>query len=234
MENERLAKILKILEEEQFCTTEYLSRKMFVVPVTIRRDLKKLEQRGLVHRCHGGASMVSGEERDVPLIIRENSNNKIKLELAGQAVKYISPGSTLFLDASSTAACIARLLTPAMDLTVITNGMKAAAILAEKHIKTYCTGGQIINNAFALAGSLAVETVAHLHADLCFFSSQGVDSDGNITDNSEIETQLRKTMIDHAAKSYFICDSSKIGKVGLFSVCNIQDIDGMICDRELA
>lgn len=231
--NERLTKILEILEREKYCTTEYLANTLYVVPATVRRDLKKLEQQGLVIRNYGGASIVSHSNRHVPYLVRQNSNNSAKANLAKEAMKLIPDGSTIFLDASTTVSYIAELLSPKQNVTVITSSIKVASILSQKNIETYCTGGRVINSSHSLVGALASSSIATLSADVMFFSSQGLTIDGNITDFSETETQIRKSMIARSKKSYFVGDSSKIGKVFLFSVCNVKDITGVICDKNI-
>lgn len=231
--NERLAKILEILEREKYCTTEHLANTLYVVPTTIRRDLKKLEQQGLISRKRGGASIISHDNHNVPFVVWRNSSNTTKAQLAKKAIKLIPDGSTIFLDASSTVIYIAELLSPKQNVTVVTNSIKAALILSQKNINTYCVGGKLVNGSNSLVGTLAGSAIASLSADIFFFSSQGIELNGNITDFSESETQVRKSMIAHAKKSYLVVDSSKIGKEFLFSVCNVKDIAGVICDKEV-
>ncbi len=226
--NERLNKLLEILEQEKFCTTEYLAKKLFVVPVTIRRDLKILEHDGLISRCHGGASIITHDNRNVPYIIRKNENHFIKSKLAEEAAKLVTEGDTIILDASSTASYIASKLPADNNLTVITNGIKVCEILSDKKIKTYCTGGRLVENSYSFVGSFAQEVISNLSANILFFSSQGISQNGIISDFSEEESLLRKTMLKAAKKKYFVCDSSKIGKECLFNVCSYKDIDGII------
>ncbi len=231
--NERLNKLLEILENEKYCTTEYLAQKLFVVPVTIRRYLKLLERDGLIIRCHGGASIITHNNRNVPYIVRKNENHFIKNKLAEEAVQLVTEGDTIILDASSTASYIADKLPAEKNLTVITNGMKVCEILSSRKIKTYCTGGRLVENSFAFIGSFAQEMISNLSADILFFSSQGISQNGMISDFSEEETLLRKIMLKASKKKYFVCDSSKIGKEYLFNVCSYQDIDGIICNKNL-
>ncbi len=233
IQNERLNKILDLLEKEKFCTTESLAKRLYVVPITIRRDLKLLEQDGLITRCHGGASIMTHDNRNVPYIVRENSNNHVKLGLAKEAVKYIHTGDTVLLDASSTASFIAERLPTDRNLTVITNSIKVCEILSNKSVKTYCIGGRLVENSYAFVGSVAEEALSGMSANVLFFSSQGISEKGVISDFSEEETQLRRRMLACAERKYFVCDSSKIGKEFLFHVCSFQDIDGIICDKEL-
>lgn len=233
IKNERLDQIIELLQKEKYCSVAYLAQTLYVAPVTIRRDLKKLEQDGIVNTCYGGASIITNTNRDVPLDIRENFNNNIKFNLAKEAAKLITNGSTVFLDASSTASLVANFLTPEQHVTVITNGMRALTLLSQRHIRAYSTGGRLVDNSLAFTGSIAVKTISSMRADFMFFSSQGLTLDGNITDFSESETELRQAMLSRSAKRYFICDSSKIGKTFLFQVCNVNDLDDVFCDKPI-
>ena len=232
IKNERFDSILEILKKEKYSTPSDLAKKLYVSPVTVRRDLKKLENDGLVSTCYGGVSIVSHSNREVPLAVRENFNENIKMSLAKQAAKHITNGSTVFLDASSTASFAANYIEPEQNITVITNGIKALTLLSQKHIKAYCTGGKLVNNSLAFTGAIAIKTVKSMHADFMFFSSQGLNYDGSITDFSESETELRIAMLERADRKYFICDNSKIGKTFLFDVCRTDDIDGVICNAD--
>lgn len=233
IKNERLDQIISILQKEKYSSITHLAETLYVAPVTIRRDLRKLEQDGVVSTCYGGVSIVSHSNRDVPLDIRENFNGDIKANLAKEAAKLITRGSTIFLDASSTASHIANYLTPEQNVTVITNGIRALATLSQRHIRAYGTGGRLVNNSLAFSGAIALRTISDMHADFMFFSSQGLTSDGIITDFSESETELRQAMLRHASKKYFLCDNSKIGKVFLFQVCTVADLDDVFCDQPL-
>ena len=120
---------MEILTQEKYCTPNDLAKRLYVSAVTVRRDLKKLENDGLVSTCYGGVSIVTHDNRDVPLAVRENFNENIKMSLARRAARLITPGSTVFLDASSTASFIANYIETEQDVTVITNGIKALTTL---------------------------------------------------------------------------------------------------------
>ena len=228
--NERFDSIMEILKQEKYSTPNELAKRLYVSPVTIRRDLKKLECDGLVSTCYGGVSIISHDNRDVPLAVRENFNENIKLSVAKKAATLITNGSTVFLDASSTASFVANFIEPEQNITVITNGIKALTVLSQRHIRAYCTGGKLINNSLAFTGAIALRTISSMHADYMFFSSQGLSRDGKISDFSESETELRIAMLKHSTQKYFLCDNSKIGKTFLFTVCDVTDTDGVICD----
>ena len=103
-------------------------------------------------------------------------------------------------------------------------------MLCEKRITVYCTGGLLVPEAIVCVGSYSENLIQSVTADLAFFSSQGLSADGKISDFSENETHQRQLMLQHAQKKYFLCDSSKLGKTFLFTVCHISQIDGILSD----
>lgn len=227
---ERMDAILDILQEKKHATVNYLAEHVYASNVTIRRELKKMEELGLVIRSYGGVSLRESENRFVPLVIREHNSSSIKDQIAKQAVELVSEGNTIFMDGSSTVLRMVNFLKEKQNITVITNSLRTAAMLCEKRITVYCTGGLLVPEAFACVGTYSENLIQSVTADLAFFSSQGLSVDGKISDFSENETHLRRLMLKHAQKKYFLCDSSKLGKTFLFTVCHISEIDGIISD----
>lgn len=227
---ERMDAILDILREKKHVTVNYLAEHVYASNVTIRRELKKMEELGLVIRSYGGVTLRESENRFVPLVVREHNSSSIKDKIARQAVELITEGSTIFMDGSSTVLRMVNFLHEKQNITVITNSLRAAAMLCEKRITVYCTGGLLVPEAIVCVGSYSENLIQSVTADLAFFSSQGLSADGKISDFSENETHQRQLMLQHAQKKYFLCDSSKLGKTFLFTVCHISQIDGILSD----
>lgn len=230
LKKERQNTILNIIKSRKYCTVHSLSKQLFVAPITVRRDLTEMESAGLIIRCYGGATIPEYENREVPFEIRNRNNFSIKEKLAKTASTLIREGDVVFLDASSTVSHISESLTPEQNLTVITNSTLIAEKLKEKHVRCYLTGGMPVENSHALVGSLAEQTLSGLYANICFFSAQGIDEDGIISDQSECETALRKLMIKNSKKQYFLFDGSKYRKRFAFRICSAKDISGTITD----
>ena len=117
------------------------------------------------------------------------------------------------------------------DLTIITNSPNTALELGNLGIRTYCTGGLLLDASQAFVGAEAEDFVRRFNADIMFFSSRGVDLEGNITDSSSEESHLRKIMLSNARKKYYLYDTSKLGKKYLYNLCTTKDIDGNICEK---
>lgn len=230
LKRERQNNILEIIKSRKYCTVNYLSNQLFVAPITIRRDLTEMEAAGLITRCFGGATIPEYENREVPFEIRNKSNFSVKDALAKKAAGLIETGDVVFLDASSTVSHITEYLSPEQNLTVITNSTLIAERLKEKHIRCYLTGGMPVENSHALVGSIAEQTVSGLYANICFFSAQGIDENGVISDQSENESALRRLMIKNSKKAYFMFDGSKYDKRFAFKICSTRDITDIITD----
>lgn len=137
---ERREEILNILKKCESISIKKLPERLFVSPPTVRRDLRELEERGMVLRTHGGVVLRRTAEVEVPLMFREDQNGVSKKIIAEKAAKFIKDGDVIFLDASSTAACMVPYLKKFNDLIVITNSPKTSLKLGEESIKNYCTG----------------------------------------------------------------------------------------------
>ena len=230
LKRERQEQILEIIKERKYCTANFLSEKLFVAPITIRRDLTEMENAGLINRCFGGATIPEYENREIPFEVRNKKNFLIKEMLAKRAARLINPGDVIFLDASSTVSHIIEFLPEGQNITVITNSTFVAEKTKEKRIKCYLSGGMPIENSYALVGSIAQQSLENLYANICFFSAQAIDEDGVISDQSEAETTIRRLMIKNSQKQHFLFDSSKYGKRLAFKVGTAQDLSGVITD----
>lgn len=232
--NERYDAIAKILKENHTATVHFLAKELFVSEPTIRRDLKKMEQQGIIKRTFGGAVLSELLNKEIPLSMREHENMSAKDYIAKEAVKFIRDGQVIFLDASSTVFRIVKYLAPFSNITVITNSPKASLKLAELKIKSFCTGGLLLENSIAYVGTYAENFIKNFNADIFFFSSRGITANGVITDSSIEESDLRRTMLLNSKKSIFLCTSDKIGKQFFYNLTDISEIDRVICDTEIS
>jgi len=231
--SERHEQIMRILEQRSSASVHYIATKLFVSEPTVRRDLAALEREGRLRRTYGGAALLYGSGKEIPLSLRENERVKEKKLLAELAKEYIRDGMTLFIDASSTAYRLVDVLGSFSDLTVITNSPKLSLSLAEMKIRCFCTGGLLLENSIAYVGSLAEDFIRNFNADLALFSCRGISERGELTDSSHEESTLRQVMLEHSAKKICLCTSDKIGKKYMFNLCDASSLDAVLCDVPL-
>ena len=229
---ERQEKILKYVSRYNSISVKKLSELLFVSEPTIRRDLTKLEKEGKVLRTHGGVILRKIADNEISLVFREEQNNISKKIIAEKAASLIRNSDVIFMDASSTVSYLIPHLEKFKDIIVITNSPKTSIKLAEKKIKNYCTGGLMLLHSIAYVGSEAEKFIQNINADIFFFSSRGITHDGTITDSSIEEAVIKKAMLKNSAKSYFLCDSSKIGEKFMYNITSKDEIDGVITELD--
>ena len=208
-----------------------LSEKLFISEPTVRRDVIHLQEKNLVTRKKGIVTLkTNSPDQRIPLYIRHFEQNQSKQIIAKKASSFIKDGFVIMMDASTTAFHLLPHLTQFKNILIITNGAKTALEAASMGIKTICTGGEMTLESFSYVGPDAESTLSKYNADVAFFSCRGVSEDALATDNSILENSMRQIMIKNSKKSYLLCDSSKLNKVYLNTLCSTHEIDGVITE----
>lgn len=231
---EREERLLEALSEKESMSVSELAETLFISIPTARRDLKKLEAKGLIVRTFGGASIKKRPaDAQVPFILREHEGGEAKVRIAAKAKSFVFDGATIMLDGSTSAYALIPYLSEFNDIIVIASSAKAAVVLGNMGIKTICTGGHMKENSYAFVGYEAERTVADYNADVVFFSCRGLSEDGVLTDRSIEENDLRRVMLSHAKKKVLLLDSGKIGKSYLNRLCSLSEIDELVTECDI-
>ena len=230
---DRQQKIIEYLEVKQSATVRELSEALFTSEASIRRDIETLENQGFVKKIYGGVILSKYQNGVIPVNLRDSDNSGVKDELARRAAELICDGDTVIMDASSTVRRIVKHMGTLRDVKIITNNHRIFSECENTGIRLYCTGGTYSSENHAFIGPSAESYLRGISADILFFSSQGIDSDGVISDASEEESSLRRVMIKQAKRQFFLCDSSKLGVRKTFTLCEKDDITGILCDKKL-
>ncbi|MBQ9773839.1 MAG: DeoR/GlpR transcriptional regulator [Clostridia bacterium] len=229
---EREDEIMSLLSGTEYATVEYLAKKICISASSIRRDLKNLEERGLVIRSYGGVKLTNSTGKHIPFSLRSHENSAQKKQMARVAASLIHTGDVVFLDGSSSAFFVSELLPAIGGITVITNSIDALGSLSNYDIKTYCTGGAISEeNRAVLVGAQTQDFVRRIRADVFLFSVQAVNADGEFFDCYAEEVAVRNAMMQNARCKVMLCDSSKWGKTSTFYQTSLSDVDYLVTDR---
>lgn len=236
LNKEREQEILSILKlSGGFVSAKQLCDTLFASESSIRRDLKALEERGLVKRSYGGATLVTNHSSIITFNHRTRQNTNAKRDIARKAAALISDGSIVFLDQSSTSFFLANELINRSSLTVVTNNIEIMMLLSNSAVKLISSGGMLSEeNRNCLVGSDAQRTFDAIYADVVFFSAKALSTDGIISDCSREEIVLRHIMFKNAAKKVFLCDSSKFHSRAPFKQCTLDEVDVLICEADCA
>ncbi|MCW9710759.1 DeoR/GlpR family DNA-binding transcription regulator [Avibacterium sp. 21-586] len=227
----RTSQILQLVNSVGKVNVNELAQQFSVSVETIRRDLRALNQKGLLHRVHGGA--MSSQSKDIgrSFQARQRLNSEAKKYIAQQVVDYIFEGAVIGLDASSSSWHFAQLI-PDIPCTVVTNSMHNINALVNKpNVTTIATGGVYSAKYAAFYGPLSEQLLLRLHIDLCVFSCTGVDSSGAIWESNELNASIKRKLIDASAQKFLLLDSSKFERKNLIKLGELSQLDILFTDQ---
>jgi DeoR/GlpR family transcriptional regulator of sugar metabolism len=228
---QRREQILAYLSVRDRTSVGELSQVLGVSEVTVRKDLDVLESQGVLTRVHGGA-VVSGRGRlELYFATREQDHLEEKRRIAQAAAALIRSEQRIFLDASTTALQIARLIKDREDLVVVTNGIYTALELNfSEGITTIVIGGTMRRRSSSLVGSLNYNSLQRLRVDIGFFGARGVTARDGLMESDIDEAQLKQQLVSTSGLVVGIADSSKFGVMAFSAFALPHEIDRIITD----
>ncbi|QIP16520.1 DeoR/GlpR transcriptional regulator [Spirosoma aureum] len=232
---ERHQLILQQLKEYGRVTIQELSDLMDVSGVTIRKDLKVLEDKSLIFRTRGGGSLANPYAYEKPVDEKALIKAEEKQKIAKAALTLINPHDSIIIGSGTTVFELARCLYPSKPLTVITPAVKVAQELSNRaHVEVLQLGGLIRPNSYSVVGSQAERMLENLSCGLLFIGVDGIDFDFGLSISNLIETSLNQKMIETAQHVAVMADWSKIGKRGIGKVGDLDQVHYFITDSGIS
>ncbi len=233
-ENERINNILNLLYKEESVTTERLEDMFEASPATIRRDLNKLYEKGLITRFRGGAMLARSPYGHEPTLQeREVDNLQKKRVIAIKAADLVKEGEVIALDVGSTTIEMAKALRGRNNITVFTASLDIAAIFQNTNVVVYLVGGVLRSKENCLGGPIARDVIRQYHFDKFFLGVAGVSEKSGLTDFGMDEVETKRAFIERSKEVITLCNSSKFGKVSFVTICKLFDIQHIITDEDI-
>lgn len=226
----RHEKIMEALLARREVTVAELSETLAVTGKTIREDLSKLEEKGLLIRLHGGAILAQNDQLGI-LSPKESltKNASEKAEIAEYAIQLIEEGDIIALDGGGTTLEIAKHLDN-RPLTVITNDVNIISELARKdQIRLVVPGGYRVRNM--LVGPGAADFVRKLNIQKAFLSATGVHLQYGFTIYTGDFIDFKQALVETARIRYVVAAHHKFGRCALLTYAQLKDIDSIVTDR---
>lgn len=228
---ERHQLILKKLEEERKVNIQELSDLMMVSGVTIRKDLKILEDKNLLFLTRGGASINNPYTIERPIDEKELINEKEKQRIAKAAFSLIGENDSIIIGSGTTVFYLARSLHPSKRLTVITPALKVAMELCHRpNVEVLQLGGMLRPSSTSVAGSIAERILEDISSGILFLGADGIDTNFGISITNLTESSLNQKMMDVAQVIVILADSSKFGRRGLGRICGVEQVQYIVTD----
>lgn len=229
----RLEQIMDYLKGHNLVTVDQLVTITNASPATIRRDLIKLDQEGVISRSHGGVTLNRFIPSQPTTLEKMQRNLSEKHAIACAAASLVKAGDAIVLDAGTTMIELARQLTH-LPLRVITSDLHIALFLSEfKQIEVTIIGGRIDDSSQSCIGDHGRKLLQGIWPDLAFVSCNGWDLEKGITSPTEEKAALKRALIDNAQRRVLLADSSKYGAWSLFNVARLDSLTDIVTDSQL-
>lgn len=220
-----------LLERKEVSVAE-LSEKLEVTGKTIREDLAKLEERGLLVRVHGGAMLAQSDQLGIlKSNVADERYQAEKIEIAERVQRLIEPNDIVALDGGSTTLEIARHIDN-RPLTVITNDLYIISELLRKdQIRLVVPGGYRVRNM--LTGPEAAAYVRSLNIHKAFLSATSVHLQDGLSIYTGDFIDFKQALLRSARETYAACDHRKFGRTALLTFAPLSGLKGIVTDRGL-
>lgn len=227
--------ILDKLKEAGYVSVAALSREMDVTMVTVRKDLRVLEEKGLLFRTHGSATPVSPYVNDKPVTEKRLVQVSQKNAIAIKASELLVQDDVIIIGSGTTVLAFAQSIPRTLSLTVLTAAMNVSmALMDVPKAEVVQLGGVVRKSSSSVVGHFAENMIKDFACSKLFISVDGIDPEFGLTTSNLLEAHLNSIMIASAQKTIVLADSSKFGKKSFGKIAKIEDIDTLIVDRNLS
>ena len=225
--NERESFMLDKMAREGSLTVAALARDLNVSEVTIRSDLKGLEEKGFVNRTRGGAHPAFYKD----ILDRQRLNVEEKNRIAATAAEFVHDNDRIMIEAGTTTALIVRYLTGRRGVQIVTNSTLVFSYARlNPSLNIILTGGVFRKETESLVGAVAIKAIMDFNVRLAFVGTDGFSVERGMTTQLVEGSEIVKAMKNRAQETWLVADSSKYGKSGFVNVLSLSEVDGIITD----
>lgn len=229
----RQSEILDIAKTQGRVVVEDLAQRFDVTLQTIRRDLTELADTGYLDRVHGGAVPRTGVT-NLGYDERRRLNEGAKAAIARACAAAIPDNCSVIINLGTSTEAVARELLNHRNLTVITNNMNVANILAANPgCDVMVAGGALRRSDGGLVGELTTHFFEQFKVDVAIIGTSALDAEGELLDYDLAEVRVAKAIIRQARRTFLVCDHSKLTRSAPVRLASLRDISEMFTDRPL-
>lgn len=225
---ERQIKILNMIQEDGSVQVEELAKELDVSPMTIRRDLEKLQKEGLIERCHGGAV----SKTEVAYADKSVKNHGQKERIAEKCAEFIREGTTVYFDAGTTTYEIAKRIMDMENMTVITNDLEIALLMKNSKAELILCGGYVQKSTGSTLGYYTTQMIEDFRFDTGFFGAAAISREFHVLTPTTDKAFLKRQLVKQCQQSFLAVDDSKFNRQGMNRINRLADYTGIITDHE--
>ncbi len=214
LSEERYQLILKAMEEKGSATVQELTQLTGTSESTIRRDLTAMDQLGLVHKVHGGATLPQAvySTREEDMAYKHTLYQAEKQRIGQYAASLVRKNDFVYIDAGTTTEAMIPYLTES-EAVYVTNGTGHADKLIRKGFNVYIPGGQIRRETHAVVGEETVESLKKYNFTIGFFGTNGISTKAGFSTPDMHEARVKQIALEQCRRAYVLTDASKFNQI---------------------
>jgi DeoR family glycerol-3-phosphate regulon repressor len=225
---------LQLIEEVrrlQNVSVEALAKRFGVTLQTVRRDIRQLNDAGLLTRFHGGVRMPGSTTENIEYRKRQQLNAQAKQRIGLQVARRVPHGSSLLINIGTTTEAIARALLHHKGLRVITNNLNVAAILNDNpDCEVIVAGGVLRARDRGVVGEVTVDFIEQFKVDIGLVGISGIESDGTLRDFDSREVKVARAILAHSREVWVAADHSKFNRPAMVEMARFDQVDVLFTD----
>jgi DeoR family transcriptional regulator, glycerol-3-phosphate regulon repressor len=231
--NPRQITLLNLVQALGSVTVEELSSRLGVTLQTVRRDVQKMAEDGLLARFHGGVRIPSSTTQNLEHQQRESLNADGKTRIARAVAAAVPNDCSLILNIGTTTEAIAKALINHTGLRVITNNLNVASTLSvNPACEVIVVGGVVRTRDRGIVGEAAVEFIKQFKVDIAIIGISGIETDGTLRDYDYREVKVSQAIISHAREVWLAADQSKFNRPAMVELARLSQIDKLFTDAK--
>lgn len=229
--NPRQAALLDEVRTHGSVTVEQLALRLGVTVQTVRRDLKRMAEEGLLARFHGGVRAPASTTENIAYRQRQLLNAQAKQRIAQAVAKAVPDHCSLILNIGTTTEAIAHELLRHQGLRVITNNLNVAAILSDNaDCEVFVAGGMVRSRDRGIVGEATVDFIQQFKVDIALIGISGIEADGTLRDFDYREVKVARAIIGQSRAVWLAADQSKFNRSAMVELARISQIDRLFTD----
>jgi DeoR family glycerol-3-phosphate regulon repressor len=230
--NPRQAQLLQAVLEQGSASIDSLAERFGVTLQTVRRDVQRLADAGLLARFHGGVRTPASTTENVAYRQRQEMNAEAKRRIAREVAKAVPDGCSLILNIGTTTEAIATELLRHKGLRVITNNLNVAATLSNNpDCELIVAGGVVRSRDRGIVGEATVDFIRQFKVDIGLIGISGIEADGTLRDFDFREVKVARAIIEHSREVWLAADHSKFNRPAMVEVARLDQIDALYTDQ---
>lgn len=223
--------LLEVVRAHGPQSIESLAERFGVTLQTVRRDVQRLAEAGLLSRFHGGVRLPGSTTENIAYRQRQAMESDAKSRIAQAIARRVPNDCSLILNIGTTIEAVAHALLRHRGLRVITNNLHVAALMStHPDCEVIVAGGQVRSADQAIVGEATVDFMRQFRVDIGLIGISGIEADGTLRDFDYREVKVARTIIEQSREVWLAADHSKFNRPAMVELARLDEVDVVFTD----